>query len=712
MMSGSSTICLARIRGFSDEYGSWKTICMSRRASRMRRLENASTFSPRKRTSPDEGSMSRRMQRPVVVLPLPDSPTSPNVSPASMLKLTSSTAATRVPARNIPPSRVNVLTRCATSTSGIGTGHVGLRIADCGLAIADGPMRIVQVAFRGLRRPGDVVRWRRAGARFESIGAARVERAPGWQGAEQRHRSFDGAQTLTGCAARHRRQQAARVRMRRLAEDLPHRSSLDDPPCVHDRNAVRRFRDHREVVCDEQQRQVKCFLHFAQQVEDLRLNGDVERRRRFVGDHQRRPARQRNRNHDPLAHTAGQLVRVISDTRGGVWNAHRLHQLDRLVARLLTRRAAVNEQRFRNLIADTKHRIERGHRLLEDQGDLRAANLAHRRLVEREQITALEQDPAAGDAAGRLHKPPDRQGGHRLAAPRFADQPERLTGVDLEADLVNGHHRDGRRLPPAGSGRIEHRRQAFNSKKRFHQTVAVSAYSPNTSRRVSAISPTVALASTAATIGTTRFCPSLAAVDTAASARWQPSASRPARTARTRSICCRSTSPSTEKSAGPTLVPGSGRGLVPGSGPGSTNRLTPTTIDRPLSTASCARYADSWISRWMRPDSMAASVPPACSIRSRSSRAPRSIESVSASMAYDPATGSTVFTTPLSAAITCWVLSAIRAESSVGSASASSRPLQCNDCVPPRTAAIACSATRTMLLSGCWAVSVLPAVCV
>ena len=68
--------------------------------------------------------------------------------------------------------------------------------------------------------------------------------------------------------------------------------------------------------------------------------------------------------------------------------------------------------------------------------------------------------------------------------------------------------------------------------------------------------------------------------------------------------------------------------------------------------------------------------------------------------------------TPVSDAITCCVLSAIRAASSVGSDSASSRPLQCSDCVPPRTAAIACTATRTMLLSGCCAVSVLPAVCV
>jgi hypothetical protein len=90
--SGSSTIVDARIRGLSDEYGSWKTICMSRRAARMRALEKPSTFSPRNSTSPEVGSIKRSMQRPVVLLPLPDSPTSANVSPSSTEKLTSSRA--------------------------------------------------------------------------------------------------------------------------------------------------------------------------------------------------------------------------------------------------------------------------------------------------------------------------------------------------------------------------------------------------------------------------------------------------------------------------------------------------------------------------------------------------------------------------------------------------------------------------------------------
>ena len=55
--------------------------------------------------------------------------------------------------------------------------------------------------------------------------------------------------------------------------------------------------------------------------------------------------------------------------------------------------------------------------------------------------------------------------------------------------------------------------------------------------------------------------------------------------------------------------------------------------------------------------------------------------------------------------------SAIRAARSVGSASASSKEFVWIDCAPPETAESAWIATRTMLFSGCWAVSVEPPVC-
>src|SRR5688572_24635247 len=63
------------------------------------------------------------MHRPVVLLPLPDSPTRPNISPSSMTKLTSSTALTTDGDRPSAPDRAKCLTRWRTSRSGITRGR-------------------------------------------------------------------------------------------------------------------------------------------------------------------------------------------------------------------------------------------------------------------------------------------------------------------------------------------------------------------------------------------------------------------------------------------------------------------------------------------------------------------------------------------------------------------------------------------------------------
>ena len=47
-------------------------ICMSRQSARSAAPDNAVTFLPSNQTSPEVGSISRRMQRPVVDLPQPD----------------------------------------------------------------------------------------------------------------------------------------------------------------------------------------------------------------------------------------------------------------------------------------------------------------------------------------------------------------------------------------------------------------------------------------------------------------------------------------------------------------------------------------------------------------------------------------------------------------------------------------------------------------
>ena len=87
------------VTGFSEVMGSWKIIATSLpRKSRISSSVIFVTSFPRNRILPEvilPGSGSnRRIDRAVMVLPQPDSPTTPRVSPASTWKVTPSTART------------------------------------------------------------------------------------------------------------------------------------------------------------------------------------------------------------------------------------------------------------------------------------------------------------------------------------------------------------------------------------------------------------------------------------------------------------------------------------------------------------------------------------------------------------------------------------------------------------------------------------------
>jgi hypothetical protein len=62
---------------------------------------------------------------------------------------------------------------------------------------------------------------------------------------------------------------------------------------------------------------------------------------------------------------------------------------------------------FGDLVADAEHRVEAGHRLLEDHRDVAATELAQRARRQPGEIddrtgARAEQDLAAGDAPGRI----------------------------------------------------------------------------------------------------------------------------------------------------------------------------------------------------------------------------------------------------------------------------------------------------------------------
>ena len=74
------------MRGDRLAKGSWKMYCMRGRWRRISAGESLVSSVPSKVTAPAVGSIRRRTARPMVVLPLPDSPTRPTTSPLAMSK--------------------------------------------------------------------------------------------------------------------------------------------------------------------------------------------------------------------------------------------------------------------------------------------------------------------------------------------------------------------------------------------------------------------------------------------------------------------------------------------------------------------------------------------------------------------------------------------------------------------------------------------------
>ena len=57
-----------------------------------------------------------------------------------------------------------------------------------------------------------------------------------------------------------------------------------------------------------------------QQIQYLRLHGDIERGGRFIGEQQAGVAGQRHGDHYPLAHAAAKLVRILLQAGSAIGN--------------------------------------------------------------------------------------------------------------------------------------------------------------------------------------------------------------------------------------------------------------------------------------------------------------------------------------------------------------------------------------------------------
>ena len=210
---------------------------------------------------------------------------------------------------------------------------------------------------------------------------------------------------------------------------------------IHHHCAVAKARNHTEIVADENNGHAEFGAHFFHQFENLRLDGHIKCRGRFVGDDEVGFGNQGHGDHDALTHSAGEFVRIHSHALFRVGNSHVGEHGQGAFAGVGAADFFVDQQRFHQLLFDTQERIQASHRVLENHRDAAAAKLVELPVRNGEQIDAVENGLAAFDACGRLReKSHDGVGGDGFSGPGFADNSQRFAAIDLKGDIPRGAH--------------------------------------------------------------------------------------------------------------------------------------------------------------------------------------------------------------------------------------------------------------------------------
>ena len=140
-----------------------------------------------------------------------------------------------------------------------------------------------------------------------------------------------------------------------MVKEVVNAGTLDDASGIHHGNPVSQTSYHTEVVGDHNDARMGFTLGYAQQIENLGLDGHVEGRRRLVGDDEVRVVRDGHGDDDSLPHATGKLVRKSFGTHLGIRNPHQVEQLDGTRPSVLVGHLRVYLQSFDNLVTDDVH---------------------------------------------------------------------------------------------------------------------------------------------------------------------------------------------------------------------------------------------------------------------------------------------------------------------------------------------------------------------
>ena len=246
--------------------------------------------------------------RPSVDLPQPDSPTRPTTSPAPIARLTSSTARTTCSLQPAP-NRLAIFSaeveRLHEALRDVVEREDGALMRSRGERLASERMMAARLRGAGKRRLGR----HGCGSSRSRAGSAARRRSPAAASQRGRHARDLRQRLAAPVAARHRADEAGGIGMERASS-----TSATEPVSTIRPAYITAMRSARPAItersCVIQISAVpvsRKLLHLGQ---DLRLDGDVERGGRLVGDEHGGPVQERDGDGDALAHAARELVRI------------------------------------------------------------------------------------------------------------------------------------------------------------------------------------------------------------------------------------------------------------------------------------------------------------------------------------------------------------------------------------------------------------------
>ena len=207
---------------------------------------------------------------------------------------------------------------------------------------------------------------------------------------------------------------------------------LDDLAQVHHGDPVGHVLHDRQVVRDEQVRELELLLQVVEEVQDLRLDRDVERRDGFVAhDQLRAAARARARRRS----AAAVRPRTRADSgcsapgSGPTSSISCWTSLLTLLAHRRSRAAGTASPMIEPIVLRGFSDAYGSWKII----CMSRPELAELGALERGDVLALEPDLALGGIEQPHHDARER----RLAAARLPDQAERLTGIHLEVHAVD-----------------------------------------------------------------------------------------------------------------------------------------------------------------------------------------------------------------------------------------------------------------------------------